>query len=159
MSNPVTELQTVLSQMIPVVEDLLTAAYQQTEALKKDDLERLLAIVQQQQLLAAKLQPLEAKRVQALEALAQEMGLASPPVLSELVGDADLPADLRETARVLHGKLELLKEQQELNQMLLQQSLYYTRKLLNIFNQTSTYQPDGTVEQPPVSPALIDKSV
>lgn len=159
MSKAITELQDMFSQMIPVIEDLLTAAYQQTEALKQDDLDRLLGVVQQQQLLAAKLQSLEEKRLQAVEAFAGEMGLAGPPVLRELVQHSELPEDFRETAKTLQDKLEQLKEQHELNQMLLQQSLYYTRKLLNIFNQASTYQPDGTMEQPQVSSTLIDKSV
>lgn len=159
MSTSIAELQTVFYRMIPVIEDLLTAAYQQTEALKKDDLDRLLAIAQQQQLLAAKLQPLEEKRLQAVEAFSKELGLEIPPVLSELVNNTELPEDFRETAKTLQEKLELLREQNELNNMLLTQSLYYTRKLLNIFSQTATYQPDGTVEQIQVSSALIDKSV
>lgn len=159
MSNSIAELQAIFSQMVPVIEDLLTAAYQQTEALKKDDLDRLLAIAQQQQLLAAKLQPLEEKRLQVIETFPQEMGFENPPVLSELINNTGLPEDFRETAKALQNKLELLKEQNELNNMLLTQSLYYTRKMLNIFSQTATYQPDGTVEQIQVSSALIDKSV
>lgn len=149
----------VLVQIIPIVEDLITLSYQETEALKEDDLLRLSDLTLEQERLAYKLQELEEQRLAKLTALQQALGLEEPPGLGELLDSPQLTQDFLETAQVLWDKFQQLKEQQELNSLILNQSLQYTRKMISIFNYGATYQPDGRVEQVQKSSSLIDKSV
>lgn len=159
MSNAEKVLQEILAKELSLVEDLLTIAYQHTEALKKDDLVRVAELTQKQYGLASRLETVEEKRLKALADFTRERELERDPTLGELLEDATLAEEFRAIAQSLWDKFQLLQEQHELNSMLLNQSLQYTRKMLSIFNQGATYQPDGTVEQLPVSSAVIDKSV
>ncbi|NLC76088.1 MAG: flagellar protein FlgN [Clostridia bacterium] len=159
MSDAEKALREVLTRELAVVEDLLTLAYQLTEALKIDDVERVAELTQKQQLLAARLEAVEGQRLKELAAFVRERRLEAEPTLGELLQDTELTEEFRDVAQSLWDKFQLLQEQHELNGMLLNQSLQYTRKMLGIFNQGATYQPDGTVEQLQVSSALVDKSV
>jgi flagellar biosynthesis/type III secretory pathway chaperone len=159
MSNAEKGLQEVLAKELSLVEDLLTIAYQHTEALKRDDLERVAELTQKQHELSSRLEAVEAQRLKVLADFTRERELEKDPTMGELLGDATLSEEFRTTAQSLWDKFRLLQEQHELNSMLLNQSLQYTRKMLSIFNQGATYQPDGTIEQLPVSSALVDKSV
>lgn len=154
-----TLLEEILSKQIRIVEDLLTTAYQETEALRTDDLARLSDLTIEQQLLAEKIQPLEEQRLTYLGMFKEARNLEEEPTLQVLKEDSEASVQLRETAQSLWDKFQQLGDQNELNGMLLNQSLHYTQKILGALNYGANYQPDGSLVQVKNYTSVINESV
>lgn len=158
MLEAVSELHEILTEEVQLVKKLLNTAIEQSEALVTDNLSKLMKQNEELEVLAEKLQPLEDKRVIGLLELTKTLELEQEPSLRELALESSLPEEFRQVAKELWELLQKLREQNELNEMLLKQSLHYNQKMQLALNHGGTYQPDGKLEQRKAS-SLLDHSI
>ncbi|MGI6552549.1 MAG: flagellar protein FlgN [Clostridia bacterium] len=154
-------LEEILMEQNRLVEELLRWGQEELEALTNDDFGRLLEITQKQQFCGEKLKALEQKRLASLEKLQNILGLEPKASLEELIKQQpDLPESFTKLAEILRKNFRELQELNELNSLLIKQSLAYVQKVMNALGGgQAVYQPDGSLEAKTTIKAVIDKSV
>lgn len=120
----------VLNQLDDVHQTMLTSGQAKKEVIMKDDIESLIQIMNQESRVMKRIAALEEERVDACQAFLQEKGIKSAlnltiTELARLVFDPEEKASLLEAQAMLSMTLEKLKSVNDLNQMLLAQSLTF----------------------------------
>lgn len=154
----INNLQNILGEQLQLTEKLLMTVKAQTDSLVEDNLSKMMRQNEELEALSDEMQSVEEQRLIATAELAEALELEQGPTLQELAEEPRLPEEFRQIAATLWERLQQLKEQNELNEMLLKQSMLYNQKMQLAFNQKGTYQPDGKLEQRKIS-SLLDHSI
>ncbi|HHX51305.1 MAG TPA: flagellar protein FlgN [Clostridia bacterium] len=153
-------LEEILIEQNRLVEELLRWGQEELEALTNDDFGRLMEITRKQQFFGEELKDLEEKRLATQKSFQDVLGLEPGASLEELIEhQPDLPESFKKLADLLRKNFRELQELNELNSLLIKQSLAYVQKVMNALGAgQSVYQPDGTLEAK-ARKTVIDKSV
>ncbi|MET1171870.1 flagellar protein FlgN [Paenibacillus amylolyticus] len=139
----------VLQQMEQSHRDMLALSEVKRQVIVKNDVDELITLLNKESRFMKQQEPLEIERQSAVHELLQERGIKSMlnlniTEISKLIFD---PADklrLLEVQKKLAGTLHELKEINQLNQMLIEQSLMFIDLSMDIFasrpEQDATYQ-------------------
>jgi len=143
------KLIVVLQQMEQGHRDMLELSKEKRRIIVENDVDALIMLLNKESRFLKQIEPLEADRQSAVHELLQERGIKSMlnlniTEISKLIFD---PADkqrLFEVQRKLAGTLQELKEVNQLNQQLIEQSLMFIDLSMDIFaarpEQDATYQ-------------------
>ncbi|MBY0206051.1 flagellar protein FlgN [Paenibacillus sp. RRE4] len=139
----------VLEQMEQSHRDMLALSQVKREVIVKNDVDQLIAIMNKESKFMKQQEPLDTERLHAVHELLQERGIKSMlnlnvTEISKLIFD---PADkqrLFEVQKKLAGTLQELKDINQLNQKLIEQSLMFIDLSMDMFasrpEQDATYQ-------------------
>lgn len=161
-TNSLKAFKSLLHELNSLVKKLLALAEDELEALKTNDLKKLQEVVSQQQFYSDELFELEKKRMVLQGQLAQEYGLEPNLSLKELLASQLLEREnLEEVGSELLDNFAKLKEANELNNMLIRQSLAYINKVLKAVlpQGQATYSPRGEINTTEALNVKLDKSV
>lgn len=160
------ELLEVLEQQYACCNELLKLSERETNALKEDDIQGLFEVCKEINLLSQELGRLEEVRTEAHRRAAWNLGLAAETSLKQLIaavrGQEEALADrLKEQATVLNSAYMALKEQNELNQLLLRQAADYADTIVTALHPDSklTYSRGGAMYQRKISSPFVNRTV
>jgi flagellar biosynthesis/type III secretory pathway chaperone len=135
-----TSLYEILDNLINLHRALYTLAKQKKDVLIKGDIDELVKITQQEQKLIKAVEAAEAARIETVKELFAAQGLSSSEgTLAELI---KLITAAEEKARLTNYRNELLRivselrDANELNQQLLEQSLSFVNMTLDLLTDT-----------------------
>ena len=155
----------VLEQMEQSHRDMLALSQVKREVIVKNDVDQLIAIMNKESKFMKQQEPLDTQRLHAVHELLQERGIKSMlnlniTEISKLIFD---PADkqrLFEVQKRLAGTLQELKEINQLNQKLIEQSLMFIDLSMDMFasrpEQDATYQHPADKQGNPGRMGLFD---
>ncbi|MFY0543150.1 flagellar protein FlgN [Brevibacillus sp. H7] len=130
------DLYGILDNLLNLHRALYTLAVQKKDVLIKNEVDELIAITQQEQKLIKAVGAAEAARIEAVKGICTEKGVPlSEASLAELI---KLTTGAEEKARLTNYRNELirivseLREANDLNQQLLEQSLSFVNKSLDL---------------------------
>lgn len=146
--NPLQELIRVLNEMVAQHRELLERAEKKKDTLISGSIHELASIVQQESHGIESIAELDEQRKRWVQEYLQGRGFVSEPVpLSDLiqwVDDEDVRKQLIESGQALESAVFELKEINDMNQQLLEQSLSYVNHSLDIMTEqpevNATYQ-------------------
>ncbi len=157
----VNDLTDVLKKQKNTIEKLLELSEDQLQALKADDIEKLSEITAMQEENGRKLALLEKKRRDIITVYSKKTGenIKTLNKLFKYIDDKDKTA-VQKLADEIKEKHEILKQNNELNRILLKQGIAYTNKILSCFskNENKVYGKKGEVENKNIARSL-NKSV
>ncbi|WP_019153845.1 flagellar protein FlgN [Robertmurraya massiliosenegalensis] len=134
----------LMEQLLKLHKSLLGIAVKKTDIIKKSDIEPLELVLKEEQKHIAAIRKIEEEREKSTSALFPN--LDSPTIKDCIeVMDGTEKQRLTEVANNLNNVLKELKEQNHLNQQLIQQSLHFVNVTLNLF----TPQPESINYSPP----------
>lgn len=161
-TNSLKEYKNLLLEHDSLVAKLLELAEEELEALKANDLKGLQKVISQQQRLSDELFDLEKKRMALQAQLAEEYGISPHISLRELLASS-LPGidELEEVGQRILDNFNKLKEVNELNNLLIRQSLAYINKILKAVlpQGQATYSPSGQINNTEPVNIKLDKTV
>ncbi|MCM3134940.1 flagellar protein FlgN [Paenibacillus polysaccharolyticus] len=155
----------VLEQMEQSHCEMLALSQVKREVIVKNDVDQLIAIMNKESKFMKQQEPLETERLHAVHELLQERGIKSMlnlniTEISKLIFD---PADkqrLFEVQKKLAGTLQELKDINQLNQKLIEQSLMFIDLSMDMFasrpEQDATYQHPADKQGNPGRIGLFD---
>ncbi|MGQ8873583.1 flagellar protein FlgN [Paenibacillus sp. TSA_86.1] len=155
----------VLEQMEQSHRDMLALCQVKREVIVKNDVDQLIAIMNKESKFMKLQEPLDTERLHAVHELLQERGIKSMlnlniTEISKLIFD---PADkqrLFEVQKKLAGTLQELKNINQLNQKLIEQSLMFIDLSMDMFasrpEQDATYQHPADKQGNPGRIGLFD---
>ncbi|MCP1137446.1 flagellar protein FlgN [Paenibacillus polysaccharolyticus] len=155
----------VLEQMEQGHRDMLALSQVKREVIVKNDVDQLIAIMNKESKFMKQQEPLDTERLHAVHELLQERGIKSMlnlnvTEISKLIFD---PADkqrLFEVQKKLAGTLQELKDINQLNQKLIEQSLMFIDLSMDMFasrpEQDATYQHPADKQGNPGRIGLFD---
>ncbi|WP_434749186.1 flagellar protein FlgN [Paenibacillus amylolyticus] len=155
----------VLEQMEQSHRDMLALCQVKREVIVKNDVDQLIAIMNKESKFMKQQEPLDTERLHAVHELLQERGIKSMlnlniTEISKLIFD---PADkqrLFEVQKKLAGTLQELKDINQLNQKLIEQSLMFIDLSMDMFasrpEQDATYQHPADKQGNPGRIGLFD---
>jgi flagellar biosynthesis/type III secretory pathway chaperone len=155
-----------LENEINATNSLLSLAHEEKDAVIKNDVKRLSALVEKQQAALAALNKLEAERVDRLSRFYAEAGMPAGSRLRDAVETAG--GALRERLKGLVKELESaaakLRRAGTLNRMLIDTQLQYTSFCMNLLmgggDSLNTYSGSGRLnERITASPRLVDQGI
>ncbi len=153
-------LTDLLSRQNQLIIQLIQFGREELDALKNNDMERLVAITRLQEDAGQQLAALEADRVSVQQRLAGELNMDPGITLRQVLPYAGAnKADLERISQELQENYARLQDLHEVNRLLIRQSLGYVNRLLKAMTgpEGLTYTSTGQVEG--AKPALIDKMV
>lgn len=129
----------ILSEQKNRIEELLKIADEQLQALKQDELDKIISLTNHQEYIAGQITVLEQKRKSILEEYSQKLGIEinSFSKLLFYIKDNDQEKILELSQEIIEI-CQKLSEVNELNTFLLKQSLAYTERVLGIFNRKNS---------------------
>ncbi|KXG08997.1 flagellar protein FlgN [Anoxybacillus rupiensis] len=125
----------LLEEYVELHKHLLHSAHKKTDVLKKGDMEALKTIIQDEQKHIFLISQLEKKRSDVIAALFPRSSTAEePPTLAACIERAAEPerSELKKRQEELSKAVRELKEANELNQQLVQQSLQFVHMTLDL---------------------------
>ncbi|WP_027409283.1 flagellar protein FlgN [Anoxybacteroides tepidamans] len=128
------QLIDLLGEYVRLHERLLESARTKTEVLKKGDMEALTAMIKEEQKQIAAVSQLEKERMQLMERIAQQSGhLGEELTLTACIEWVEEPKKsvLKRLQEELSAVVSELKNVNQLNQQLIQQSLQFVNMTLN----------------------------
>lgn len=138
----------VLQQQKGVIAELTDLAGEQLEALKRDDLEQLNRVTARQTYIIQQSAALEEKRSSIMKEFSRQRGveIGHFSQLKELVSDDEFTRISMLRDELIYNSRKL-KDEHELNAILLKQGLQYADKMLEVLNihQPSGYNKSGNV--------------
>ena len=150
MELDVSTLLKILNKQNSLIEELRDLANEQLQALKWDDLNKIIKITSHQEYIGRQLAVLEQQRLMILKKFSQEHGI-------EIEHFSDLPmhtssndfAEIQKSRDEIINGSQKLKEEQGMNALLLKQGLKYAERMLGILNskKTSTYGQTGNMKR------------
>lgn len=131
----VQHILTSIEKLIKVHVDLYAVAVEKTEAIKTSDIQKMNALLVKEQMYVKMLEQLEQERGKKVVAFLQTKGVTGPGTLTECIEYAPLEDQNKfiEIGEQLASELLVLKNQNELNQQLLQQSIQFVNLNLSMF--------------------------
>jgi flagellar biosynthesis/type III secretory pathway chaperone len=140
MELEVSGLLKILNQQNSLIEELCGLADEQLQALKRDDLDKIKSITSHQEYIRRQMAVLEERRRLIIEEYSRTIGVEIKH-FSELMLYTSSD-DLDEIQRIrdeIIDRCQKLKEENELNALLLKQGLKYTEKLLGVLNPNKSF--------------------
>lgn len=133
-------LTRILDKQNSLIEELRSLASEQLQALKQDDLTRIIDITSHQEYIGRQLALLEQQRRTIIEKFSQEHGIDIKH-FSDLIShlNQDEFAEIQKSRDKIIDGCQKLKEEQGLNTLLLKQGLKYADRILGIFNSKRSY--------------------
>lgn len=132
---PVQSLIDTLEQLIDLHQELTSLAQQKTDVIKTEDMKQLGSILVQEKKLVDEIEKLERVRQNDVHTFLEEKGIANGAgLLSEYIqyASTEEQAVLTNLGAKLREVIASLKEQNELNQQLIYQSLQFVNLNLNL---------------------------
>ncbi|MEQ8236809.1 MAG: flagellar protein FlgN [Syntrophomonadaceae bacterium] len=135
MPGKVSDLTTIMTQAVELMDELIFLSDSQHQALKQGNLQVITYVVSQQERAGRQVALLDRQGKQIISDLAEEYGLVVDH-LKELLphideAEAGYLCQLRDVIMIRSDKL---REMNQLNQALVKQGLKYTNKVLDIIN-------------------------
>lgn len=129
----------ILTEQKNRIEELLKIADEQLQALKQDELDKIISLTNHQEYIAGQITVLEQKRKSILEEYSQKLGIEinSFSKLLFYIKDNDQEKILELSQEIIEI-CQKLSEVNELNTFLLKQSLAYTERVLGVFNRKNS---------------------
>ena len=150
MELDVSRLVKILDKQNSLVEELRDLANEQLQALKRDDLNKIINITCQQEYIGRQLAVSEQQRLMILEKFSQKHGIDIKH-FSDLLPytNSDDFTEMRKSRDEIIDRCQKLKKEQGLNALLLKQGLKYAEKTLSILNVKNTlvYGKSGDVQR------------
>lgn len=162
MEELLVELADLLEAQNNLMERLCRLGREQLQALRRDDLAELQRITAEQEALSRELTELETRRLALQERLAAGLNLRPDFSLRELLG---MPlagaARLRQLAAQAAENTAQLRDLNEVNRLLINQSLAYVNRMLQAVQprEKPTYGPGGRLAAGGGSRLAVDCSV
>ncbi|GAW92901.1 flagellar protein FlgN [Calderihabitans maritimus] len=155
MKELLISLREVMERQNSLVKELIELGNRETAALKKNDIIAVSRITKEQEILGTELVKAEQKRMQLHQELAGRLNLPRQCTLSQIL-DQNLPEGgekLAQLSRELGENYHRLHEINELNKLLIRQSLALVNRLLTYLHPQHrlTYRSTGEVEVIPSS--------
>jgi flagellar biosynthesis/type III secretory pathway chaperone len=145
------ELISILQVHVKLHESLYKLAERKTEALKKNDIDALSALMKDEQKHILAIRQLEERRIRWLKEVFPNESITTITRCLELAGEIE-----REELRQWHGRLKeaiaRLKQANELNKQLLEQSLQFVTAMIDVMMpsaQPVAYNQANEYEAPP----------
>lgn len=161
MELDVVKLVKILDKQNILIEQLRDLASEQLQALKRDDLNKIINITSHQEYIGRQLAVLEQQRRMILEKFSQEHGIEIKH-FSDLLShtSSDEFAEIQKSRDEIINGCQKLKEEQGLNALLLKQGLKYADKILRVFrtNKSVVYGKTGDIKRAG-SIGIIDANV
>lgn len=158
MDLNINKLTSILEEQKGLMEELLSLASQQLQALKQDDLDQIKNISSHQEYTGRRMAFLEQKRRAVLEEYSQRLGMVVEHIsqLQFYVSPDDF-AEIQSIRDQIINSSQKLQQDHELNALLLKQGLVYTARILGVLNtgKSGVYGKAGGV-RPGHSPGLLD---
>ncbi len=157
------KLYQLLQRQEHAIKQLIAAAEEQTQYLRRNDINNLQTITQKQEVLSNTLKNLENDRLQVQKALEKELGLPGALSLEHLTlyaGQNDA-LDLNNIKSSLQKNTEHLKEVNILNQALAGQALQFTNFMLGLLQpqQQTGYTKEGSLNKTLTNKSRLNKSI
>lgn len=148
MAEAILELIHLLEQQEALIKRLIALGREQTRALREDDLNALQRLMEEQEGLSQKLHSLERERMALVEKLAPELSAAGSTTIKNLLAQEGPHRErLATLAARLHASYVELKELNEINRRLIQQTLAYVNRVLAAWrSQETIYDRSGRLE-------------
>jgi len=136
----VVQLAKILDKQNSLIEELRELAGEQLQALKQDDLTRIINITSHQEYIGRQLAVLEQQRRITLEKFSREHGIDIKH-FSDLVthSSKDDFAQIQKSRDKIINGCQKLKEEQGLNALLLKQGLKYAERILGAFESKRSF--------------------
>ncbi|MUG23688.1 flagellar protein FlgN [Paenibacillus macerans] len=142
------QLIDVLASLDDLHRNMLEVGEVKKSALVRNDIEKLIQVMNQESKILKQIEQREAERIEACQAILLEKGIKSRlnltvTELTRLVFDTEEKQKLQQVQSSLSQTLEQLKRLNELNQKLIEQSLTFIDYSLGLFGgetQEATYQ-------------------
>lgn len=140
MELDVGRLVQILGKQNSFIEELRDLASEQLQALKQDDLNKIIKITNHQEYIGRQLAVLEQRRQLILEKYSQEHGIEIKHFsdLQMLIDSNDFAEIQKSRDEIING-CQKLREEQELNALLLKQGLKYADKILGLLNSKKSF--------------------
>ncbi len=132
------------------MEELLSLAEQQLQALRQDDLEQIISISSHQENAGRKMAVLEQRRRAVLEEYSQKLGTTVLHISQlEFYTSSEEFAAIQTVRNQIISNWQKLQEEHELNSLLLKQGLIYTARVLGVLNtgKSGVYGKSGDLRQ------------
>ncbi len=150
MELDVNGLITIMHEQKKLIEELHKLGKEQLQALKLDDVDKIFSITGQQDYITREMAVLEKERLIILHELSPKIGVEIKN-FSELLPyiSSDDSQIIQEIRDEILNSCQKIKTENELNTLLLKQSLKYTKKILSILNVNNTlvYGKSGDVQR------------
>lgn len=140
MELDVSELIKILSKQKSLIDELLNLSCEQLQALKQDDLDKIIYITSHQEYVGRQLAVLEQQRRIMLEQYCQDLEIEIKHFseLSLYTSRNDF-AEMEMIRDEITDGCQKLQEDNELNALLLKQSLNYTQRVLGVLNSKKSF--------------------
>lgn len=156
-------LVNLLERQNRLMEDLIHLGREEMTALKDNDMDALARVTREQEQASRRLVIIEGERVEVQHRLGQTLDLGSGLTLGDVLPYAgeEYRESLEGIAATLRRNYAQLQDLNEINKLLIRQSLGYINRLLQVLVPTEhlTYSPAGQVGTGAGRAAMIDKSV
>jgi|GEM_PF-1537334 len=135
MELDVSKLIIILDKQNSLIEELRDLANEQLQALKQDDVDKIFLITGQQDYTMREMAVLENERVIIMNELSSKTGveIKNFSELFPFIGSDDSQTIQEIRDKILNSS-QKIKTENELNTLLIKQSLKYTKKILGILN-------------------------
>jgi len=153
----------ILKQQDKTLAELLGAAEEHNQALRKNDTKLVLSTANQQEKLSDKLKHQGGKLEETKRQLAGEYGIAEESVLSAFIRYASEPlaTELKMASQSLRDKLMKLSEINSLNGALARRGQMFTEKLIRLMspNGGNTYMGSGRLKKESKPLQILDSTI
>ncbi len=149
MDLEVSSLLMIMNKQNSLIEELRDLASEQLQALKRDDLNKIIYITSHQEYIGRQLAVSEQQRRMILEEYSQEYGIEIKHFSElQLHTDSDKFAKIQKSRDEIIDKCQKLKDEQGLNDLLLKQSMRFTERVLGVLNvkKTLVYGKTGDIK-------------
>jgi flagellar biosynthesis/type III secretory pathway chaperone len=150
MGLDISRLVKMLEKQNSLIEELRDLASELLQALKLDDLNKIIYITGHQEYIGRQLAVLEQQRRMILEKYSQEHGIEIKNFRDLLLHTgSDNFAEIQKSRDEIIDGCQKLREEQGLNALLLKQGLSYTEKMLGVLNgkNSSLYGKTGNIKR------------
>ena len=171
MQDVLQKISEVLKELLDCCNEMFRLSEEECKVLKTDDMQKLLGINEKMTEYAIRLSQLEQKRAElhsrAVRKLGLPMGcglrefLSGARSMESLDAQADLLNEIEATADSLSKTYKDLRDQNELNQMMVRQSMGYIDKLMEALlpEYKLTYKKGGEIFQNGIPSSFVNETV